>query len=264
MRRRLERGWLSLVERAGLAWEGLTLAATTGWRQLQPLRDALSRQGDRTRARPLTWGTVYVVAFCVLAMVAIDRPLATFLKARVLGDAEGFFRVVTDLGLAELYLVPAGLLWLGMAVAAWRAAGAEARARWRRMAVAPAFLFLSIAVSGIISNIIKVSLGRYRPRYYLDQGLYGFEPFNRDWGMNSFPSGHSQAAFAAMTALIVIFPRHAALFLTVAVLVAASRVMITVHYLSDAVAGSWLAVAIAVLIARAFRARGLEPRVGRE
>jgi membrane-associated phospholipid phosphatase len=81
--------------------------------------------------------------------------------------------------------------------------------------------------------------------------------------MNSFPSGHSQAAFAAMTALLIIFPRHAALWLTIAVLVALSRVVTTVHYLSDAVAGSWLAICVTVALARAFRARGWEPRIGR-
>ena len=74
--------------------------------------------------------------------------------------------------------------------------------------------------------------------------------------MNSFPSGHSQASGAAMTALMILAPRYALIWLVVAVLVPASRVVTTVHYLSDAVAGSWVGIVGAVLVARVFAKRG--------
>lgn len=254
MRRRIERGWLSLTERGQLAWEGLALACA-------PLGPLFAGQAARTRAWPLVWSFVYVAAFCLLAMALIDQPVARFFKANVRGDIEGFFKVATRLGEAQLYLVPAGLLWIGLMVASVRATTAAVRDRWRRLSVPPAFLFLSIALSGLISNAIKVGLGRYRPRYLFEQGLYGFAPFNTEWGMNSFPSGHSQAAFAAMAALTIIFPRYDVFWMLIAVLVAASRVVTTVHYLSDAVAGAWLAVCVTVVLARAMRARGIDPRI---
>lgn len=256
----MERGILDLFERLLLAWEGLSLAASGAWAGLAPLRRLAAAQAARTRAWPLTWGTVYVVLFCLLSIWAIDRPLALLLKRSVGGDVQGFFRVVTHLGEAQLYLIPAGLLWVGLMVAAMRGKAEAARERWRRLSFTPAFLFLSIALSGLVSNAIKISLGRMRPRYLFESGAYGFEPFNTQWAMNSFPSGHSQAAFAAMTALMVIFPRYDVFWVAIAVLVAMSRVVITVHYLSDAVAGSYLAVMVTILLARAFRARGLDPR----
>lgn len=258
------RGILSLMERTELAWEGVTLATAEAWRQAEPLRAALGRQWDRTRRWPLLWSFVYVTLFCILSYWAFDRALARTLKAHMGGDAEAFFRVVTHLGEAQLYLVPAGLAWAGLMLASLRAASQAARERLRRLAVAPGFMVLSMAISGLISNAIKFSLGRYRPRYLFDGDLYGLSFFNRAWGMNSFPSGHSQAAFAAMTALLVIFPRYDIVWLAIAVLVALSRVIITVHYLSDAVAGSWLAICVTVALARTFRARGWEPRLGRE
>lgn len=258
------RGILSLIERAELAWEGVTLTTAETWRQAAPLRAAFARQWDRTRRQPLLWSFAYVALFCVLSILLLDRPLARALKAHVGGDVEGFFQVVTRLGEAQLYLVPAGLAWVGLMLASLRAAAQASRDRLRRLAVAPGFLFLSMAVSGLISNAIKFSLGRYRPRYLFEGDLYGFSFFNREWGMNSFPSGHSQAGFAAMTALVVIFPRYDIMWLAIAVLVALSRVITTVHYLSDAVAGSWLAICVTVAMARAFRARGWEPRLGRE
>ena len=259
-----QRGVLSWLERLQLAAEGLTIAIAGGWRATAPARAACVKQWRRTRRHPFWWSFLYVAAFCALAMWAIDRPVARLLKAHVGGDVEGFFQVVTRLGEAQLYLVPAGLAWAGLMVVSLRAATFATRQKLRTWAVTPGFLFLSIAVSGLISNAIKVSLGRYRPRYLFEDGTYGFNPFSRHWGMNSFPSGHSQAAFAAMTALMVIFPRHAALWLTIAVLVAMSRVVTTVHYLSDAVAGSWLAICVTLALARAFRQRGWEPRLGRE
>ncbi|MCR6629771.1 MAG: phosphatase PAP2 family protein [Magnetospirillum sp.] len=258
------RGILSLMERSQLAWEGVTLAVADGWRQAAPLRAALGRQWRRTREWPLLWSFVYVALFCMLSMWAFDRPLARVLKAHVGGEVEGFFKVVTRLGEAQLYLVPAGLAWAGLMLASLRAASLAARDRLRRLAVTPGFLFLSIAISGLISNAVKFGLGRYRPRYLFDEDLYGFNFFSRAWGMNSFPSGHSQAGFAAMTALLIIFPRYDVMWLSIAVLVALSRVVTTVHYLSDAVAGSWLAICVTVALARAFRTRGWEPRLGRE
>lgn len=257
----MKRHLLTVAERAALAWEGLTLAASDAWRGAAPVRRTFAGQIARTRRYPLVWSTLYVALFCLLSIAFFDRPVALWFKANVHGEVEGFFKVVTRLGEAELYLVPAGLLWVGLMAAGIRAKTAEARRRWRRLSFTPGFLFLSVAVSGLIGNAIKISLGRYRPRYMFQDGLYGFNPFNTEWGMNSFPSGHSQAAFAAMTALMIIFPRYDVFWLLIAVLVAASRVVTTVHWLSDAVAGSYLAVAVAIMLARAFRARGIDPRV---
>lgn len=259
----MQRGILSLFERILLAWEGLTLTASSAWRSLSPLRAACARQTARTRAWPLVWSFVYVALFCVLAMLIIDRPLARLLKAHVGGDVEGFFKVITRLGEAGLYLYPAGVIWLVLLLAAWRSPSVSGRARWLHRAIAPGFLIASIAVSGLISNVIKFCVGRYRPRYLFDENVYGFNFFSHAWAKNSFPSGHSQAAFAAMTALAILFPRHAALWFTIAMLVALSRVATTVHYLSDVLAGSWLAICVAIILARQFRARGWDPRVGR-
>ncbi|MBC7905755.1 MAG: phosphatase PAP2 family protein [Rhodospirillaceae bacterium] len=259
--KRIERGILSLMERTQLAWEGVSLAMADANRKAAPLKAALASQWARSCERPMIWSFVYVALFCVLSMLFLDRPVARVLKAHVSGDVEGFFKIITHLGEAQLYLVPAGLAWAGLMIASLRAMTAAARDRLRQLAVTPAFIFLSIAISGIISNAIKFSLGRYRPRYLFEQDLYGFSFFNSAWGMNSFPSGHSQAGFAAMTALMIVFPRYDLFWMLIAVLVALSRVVTTVHYLSDAVAGSWLAICVTFTLARMMRDKGWEPRL---
>ena len=239
---------MTRLDRLGIVWEDALL------------RTAPLRQGVRhgLRQAPLTWGTILVALFCPLSMALFDRPLALFLKAHLGGDLEGFFKVVTNLGLAEYYLVPAGLLWLGFALKARRCLLPDQRRRWRELAWRPGFVFLAVAVTGLIENAVKMVVGRARPRLLFDTGFYGFHPLSHDWATNSFPSGHSQAAWAAMTALVILSPRYDLLWLLVAVLVAASRVATTVHFLSDAVAGSWLGLAGAVVIARGLRARGIK------
>lgn len=251
MRSWLDRTTARLLE----VWDDMDVALWLAGRRLQPWGEAFAAQARRTTAYPLAWGSLYVAVLCAAGMTLLDRPLAGLLKAHVHGELEGFFKTVTNLGEAQLYLVPGALLLLLCLVAA-RRAGGLARERWRVRAWRAGFLVTSMAISGIANNVIKTVIGRLRPRYWFDQGQYGFHPFSHDWGMNSFPSGHSQAAFAAMTALMVLFPRHGALWAVIAVLVAASRVATTVHWMSDVLAGSWLAIAVTVLLARWWRRRG--------
>ncbi len=238
---------------------GLRLAAI--WSGLAPVRRVTARQWGaqvaRTRRFPLSWGTAYVVAFSLFSMAFIDRPLALLLKSGVTGDWNGFFQTVTNLGRAGFYLVPAALLTLFFWLESQGTIHPDGAARWRRKAWKTGFLTLSMASSGIVELILKFCIGRYRPRLLFQKGLYGFHPFNFHWAMNSFPSGHSQAIWAAMSALVILAPRYDLAWLAVAVLVAASRVFITVHYLSDVVAGSWLGYVGTVLLARILARRGV-------
>jgi membrane-associated phospholipid phosphatase len=206
--------------------------------------------------RPLTWVSLLALALVLLGWFVIDQPLARFLKQHTTGHAEGFWKVVTDLGMAELYLIPSGLLVVGLLLASLRFGP-----RLRQMAWTPGFVFLAMAVSGILNSLIKWGIGRARPRLLFDEGFYGFIFFSHKWAYNSFPSGHTQAAFAAMVALTLVMPRYDVAFLSIALLVACSRVATTVHYFSDAVAGAWLAVTVTVLIHRALEKRGIEVRL---
>jgi membrane-associated phospholipid phosphatase len=109
------------------------------------------------------------------------------------------------------------------------------------------FLFVSIAVSGIINNIIKVILGRYRPEMLFEKGLYGlnllnFSFDNFSYEFTSFPSGHTATTFSLAWALSLFFPGARILLICFAFLVGASRVIITSHYLSDAVGGAYIGV----------------------
>lgn len=231
------------------------------WEELAGFRSFSAGQWERTLRRPRTWGTLYCALVVLIGYAILDRPLARMLKAHVTGEFEGFWKTITHLGLGGVWMVPAGILTLGLILSTLAAPGGEKRDRLRRAAWVPGFLFLSMAVSGIAGNIIKMLVGRTRPAALFDSNIYDFVPLTRGYLTNSFPSGHSQAIFAAMTALALIFPRYDLAFITVALLVALSRVLTTVHFLSDVVAGAWLGTMVTLTLYSLLKKRGIDVRV---
>lgn len=205
-----------------------------------------------------------VLVFCAISYVWFDRVIALGFKA---GLAEGspawrIIRHITDLGLGGVWLVPAGIGAIVFRVFQVRAKTPELAERMHLNANASVFLFASVAGSGIAVDILKGLIGRLRPYELFTHQAYGFQPFTIHWSMNSFPSGHSQTIFAAMTAFAAILPRARYLFLTIAVVVVASRVILSVHYLSDVVMGAYCGIVGTILLDRLFTAREWRIRPG--
>jgi undecaprenyl-diphosphatase len=63
----------------------------------------------------------------------------------------------------------------------------------------------------------------------------------------SFPSGHSITSFAVAIAIGLFYPELLGTLLTVATLIAASRIILGMHFLSDVLAGSAIGVILGVL-----------------
>ena len=105
--------------------------------------------------------------------------------------------------------------------------------------------------------MLKHMFGRARPKFIDIVGPLHFDAFSFDASFASFPSGHAVTAFAMAVGLGALAPKLRWPLLALAALVAASRVMIGAHYLSDVLAGAGLGFAAAVLVRRAFAARGI-------
>lgn len=124
--------------------------------------------------------------------------------------------------------------WLWLSAAAVLAAGGSECHR----ALAPT------AVSAVLANVVLVLVkGRVRrprpcdvARVRNPEATLRYLPCDR----YSFPSGHSLNAFAFGVVLALSFPPAAAPLLLVAANVAASRVVLGRHFLSDVLAGSAL------------------------
>jgi undecaprenyl-diphosphatase len=60
----------------------------------------------------------------------------------------------------------------------------------------------------------------------------------------SFPSGHSITAFGIAVAIGLFYPYLQVCLLVVALLIASSRIILGMHFLSDVLAGSAIGIAI--------------------
>lgn len=100
-----------------------------------------------------------------------------------------------------------------------------------------AFIFASVALSGIIVLFIKMIGGRFRPEMYFKEEAFGFDFFHITQNMMSFPSGHSATALSMAVALGLLYSRFTALFYFVGISIMISRVVIIRHYPSDILVG---------------------------
>jgi membrane-associated phospholipid phosphatase len=103
------------------------------------------------------------------------------------------------------------------------------------------------AISGFAADMLKIVFGRPRPDGALADTAFNFHLFGGGDGFDSFPSSHAAIAAGIAAALSAIWPDHRHTFLTLAAVVAASRFVTGVHYLSDALLG--FAVGLAIVVA---------------
>lgn len=110
---------------------------------------------------------------------------------------------------------------------------------------------LQMAVSGLagvtVYKLLKSRLVRERP-FVAHAGIHcGTAPLDR----YSFPSGHTLHAVLFATLAVAWFPGLAVVLVPFAVLVAASRVILGLHYPSDVLAGAaigWLLARLALAV----------------
>ena len=103
------------------------------------------------------------------------------------------------------------------------------------------FIFLNILLSGIIVQIFKHLIGRPRPSLFHLNDLYSLDLFNFDSSWHSFPSGHTATIFACIFCLIFLFPKIKNILISIAMIVASTRVIVGAHYVSDIFAGTLVA-----------------------
>jgi membrane-associated phospholipid phosphatase len=175
-------------------------------------------------------------AFAVLALVAhfaLDERLA-----RAAADAglarSSVLQWATELG--------EGVWWLAGGGAAFVVFAALRRHNAAHWAFA---LVVSGAASGLATNLVKLCLGRARPKLLLESGVTGFHPFAGGYDFASMPSGHATTAGAAAATFALMFPQWRWPILAAGLALAATRVAIHAHYLSDILLGFAIGVAFA-------------------
>jgi membrane-associated phospholipid phosphatase len=107
------------------------------------------------------------------------------------------------------------------------------------------YICICMSIAIIIADGLKYFLGRYRPIMLFEHNLYGLHFFSSKWALNSTPSGHTVRAFALLTAASLLYRRFTVIFISVAVVIGASRVAVTAHYPSDVLFGAFIGIFVA-------------------
>lgn len=195
----------------------------------------------------------------VALIMAFDEPIARFaigLPQPVVEVA----KAITDFGTSLYMFVLSALVALAAILARGRRGGRRVDAGLDALAERAAYVFTTVAVAGVTTQIVKHIVGRARPRFIDTLGAHHFEFIALQANRNSFPSGHSANAFAAAMALGLVWPRARPWLLAAATIVALSRIAVRAHYPSDTLAGAILGCACALIVGLLFAGRGIALR----
>jgi lipid A 4'-phosphatase len=212
-----------------------------------PIIAYIDRLSETQNGRRVLWVEAFLLTEAV-AIIWIDRPVADFFHDH--GAAlQPSFDIVQRFGLGYPWLI---LAVLAFAFLRWGGEFERLRphaAAMRANAFIPGFIFVAVFAAGLAVDVLKILVGRTRPKLLFADGIYDFTWFGLRADHWSFPSGHAATVAALMTALWCLWPRPLWLYVAGTALVAASRVITGQHFLSDVVAGAAIGVIVTRTIA---------------
>jgi membrane-associated phospholipid phosphatase len=209
---------------------------------------AVSGSGASLTAPPsrLAYFAAAALALAALAALACDVPIARWVLDQQ--RHELFAWLLESLGRFEPFAHSAGVATILLAV--FLLDGSRRRAVLRLAACAFG--------SGLLSNVIKLTVHRWRPKE-MPNAAGVWETFNgwipwlddfklaMEWSVKSFPSGHAVAAAGLAVGLSWLYPRGTWLFVMLAVLASLQRVAAGAHFPSDVFAGAALGCLVAAV-----------------
>jgi membrane-associated phospholipid phosphatase len=194
-------------------------------------------------SRLLRWVILIALSIAAIGLAFLaDTIIATWIDANSSAAVRGFMQVVSRVGdwpgHVILGLVLIALAWLS---------GSK---RWMRIFLA---MLIACALAGIVARVGKIAIGRPRPSTHIEQIWNGPSLHSK---FNAFPSGHTAASTAFfVTLLLGAGWRIGIPLLIIPLLIAASRMIVAAHYLSDVVGGFAVGVIAALFVAEQMQIR---------
>jgi membrane-associated phospholipid phosphatase len=182
----------------------------------------------------LLWAGFVSILIGVMAL-AIDRRLAHFIYDHVSAPVHKALDGITHYAKAGHWLLAA---ILALVVAAGMRHFAVLEVEGTLLINYSLAFIASLTMGSAVLHVIKLVLGRRRPRDDMEMGLYGFMPlaFNPDY--NSFPSGHALTICCVAVIFTCVWPMWWPVWFGVAALLAVTRALLTAHFLSDVLIGA--------------------------
>jgi undecaprenyl-diphosphatase len=216
-----------------------------------------SRRAEAARklARHSLWLSAAGAALVIALMVAFDQTEIQLMPAR--GTPSLWpIRILTDFGKDEYVLSVLGVALVIVALVAAGVYGSR-RALLLGLGTRLQFLFLSVALSVFVAEILKYLIGRGRPFVGGQANPFNFVPFEGTGAYASLPSGHAVTAFALAFAVSALWPRLRVFMFTYAIVIILTRLVLLAHHPSDVVAGALVGMVGAMAVRYWFAARRL-------
>lgn len=176
-------------------------------------------------------------ALVVVSYLWLDRPISYFVHNQFAG-----IRIFVDLTrIPEIFSAAAGAVFVltGLYVLI--------RRPWTRLTSVLTLCVISIAVSTLIKDQLKILFGRTWPETWvgnnpslIHDGVYGFNFFKKSIAYGAFPSGHTTVACAVAAVLWIGFPSYRPLWVVMVLLVAIGLIGANYHFLGDVIAGAFV------------------------
>jgi membrane-associated phospholipid phosphatase len=167
---------------------------------------------------------------------------------------------LSDFGKSLWFLWPSALVLAACALAGTSRALTRTQHRvLAAIAVRAQFVFIAVAVPGLVTQIVKRIVGRARP-LVIDWHIphpFTYTPFTGKGDFNSLPSGHATGAVSAAIVLGALWPKARPYLWVYAIYICITRVIGLSHHVSDVLIGALIGAGCAVLIRNAYAARGL-------
>jgi undecaprenyl-diphosphatase len=214
-------------------------------------RDAAARK----LARHSLWLSAAGAALVIVLMVAFDRTEIQLMPARG-APALWPIRILTDFGKDENVLSVLGVALMVVALVAAAMHGTR-RTLLLGFGTRLQYLFLCVALSTFVTDILKYFIGRGRPFVSGKADPFNFIPFEGTGAYASLPSGHAVTAFALAFAVSALWPRLRVFMFTYAIVIVLTRLVLLAHHPSDVTAGALVGMVGAMAVRYWFAARRL-------
>jgi membrane-associated phospholipid phosphatase len=216
-----------------------------------------SRRAEAARraARHALWLSAALGAAIIVLMYAIDAwEIAQMPKRGT--PSLWWLRILTDFGKDEYVLSVLGGLLIAVAIVAPALRGIQ-RSLLLGLGTRLQFIFLAVAVSNLVTEVLKFCIGRGRPFVGGEANAFHFSHFAGNPAYYSFPSGHATTAFALALAVSAVWPQARVAMAIYALIIAMSRLVLLAHHPSDVVAGAMVGIVGTVFVRYWFAARRL-------
>lgn len=163
------------------------------------------------------------MAFVTIHPTLLDRALATWVAEETRPDLEKIAKVATLAADEHVMFGALAAVWL-----ASRFLGAPQRR-------AANYLVANGAISAVLPHVLKRLIDQQRPDRCVSAPRHGIPRSGKAY--DAFPSGHAVHIGAIASALSRLYPRHRGLVWLTGTGVAATRVVLLAHWLTDVLAG---------------------------